>query len=331
MSRRYERMRETSFDLYTERDALPRYYRAVALVSTWLALGGYILFALAFTSAEENLKVGRKALVGVASTFLLVGYAVSGLSAFFSRSLMFTFDAVLIPTLTSSFMGVFVTVANHALHNDFPISNEVLVYVPLVTACIATIATTVISFITYRKISHIKSLDSQRRQHLKRWDRASSVSYGDATSTSELLPMNNIANSINLPEDEAQRRQLLRLLLSRETAESPGLTLTPSTYQITLPGDYPNSDGLQVAPVGQRPRAGSLPSTTTKFNILNKIGRDRSPTVESFKNPRERRRDEIERSSMLITPSSDTGWARTPGTSIHSHGSGYFNGSPHHV
>jgi hypothetical protein len=330
MSRRYERMRETFFDLYTERDALPAYYRVVALLSTWLALGGYIIFALAFTSAEDNLKVPRRALVGVAATFLAIGYAVSGLSAFFSRSLMFTFDAVLIPILTSSFMGVFVTVANHALHNEFPISNQVLIYVPLVTACIATIASSVISFIVYRKIYHIKSLDTQRRQHLKRWDRASSVSYGDAASTSELLPMNTM-NSVSLPEDEAQRRQLLRLLLSRDSAESPGLSLTPSTYQITLPSDNQGSDAPQVVPVGQRPRAGSLPSGTGKFNILGKIGRDRSPTVETFKNPRERRRDEIERSSMLLTPSSDTGWGQTPGTSIGSQGSAYFNGSPHHV
>ncbi|KAK5047448.1 hypothetical protein LTR84_006544 [Exophiala bonariae] len=331
MSRRYERMRETFFDLYTERDALPSYYRAVALSSTWLALGGYIIFALAFTSEEENLKIGRKPLIGVAATFLTIGYAISGLSAFFSRSLMFTFDAVLMPVLTSSFMGVFVTVANHALHRQFPISNQSLIYVPLVISCIATIATSAVAIITYRKISNIKSLDTQRRQHVKRWDRTSSVSYGDATSTSELLPMNNMnMNSITLPEDEAQRRQLLRLLLSRESAESPGLTLTPSTYQITLPSENPNCDAPQVVVPGQRPRAGSLPGTG-KLGILGKIGRDRSPTVESFKNPRERRRDEIERSSMLLTPSSDTGWGHTLSTSSRSHGSGYFNGSPHHV
>lgn len=328
MSRRYERMRETSFDLYTERDVLPSYYRAVALSSTWLALAGYIIFALAFTSTEENLKIGRKPLVGIAATFLSIGYAISGLSAYFSRSLMFTFDAVLMPILTSSFMGVFVTVANHALHREFPISNQVLIYVPLVISCIATIATSVVAVITYRRISHIKSLDTQRRQHVKRWDR-SSVSYGDVASTSELLPMNNI-NSITLPEDEAQRRQLLRLLLSRETAESPGLTLTPSTYQITLPSENPNYDVPQVFSPGHRPRADSLPGTS-KVNLLGKIGRDRSPTVESFKNPRERRRDEIERSSVLLTPSSDTAWGQPSTTTSRSHGSGYFNGSPHHV
>lgn len=330
MSRRYERMRETFFDLYTERDALPSYYRAVALSSTWLALGGYIIFALAFTSTEDNLKIGRKPLVGVAATFLTIGYAISGLSAFFSRSLMFTFDAVLMPVLTASFMGIFVTVANHALHREFPISDQVLIYVPLVISCITTIASSAVAIITYRKISRIKSLDTQRRQHVKRWDRASSMSYGDATSTSELLPMNNMnTNSITLPEDEAQRRQLLRLLLSRDSAESPGLTLTPSTYQITLPSENPSYDAPQVV-TGQRPRAGSLPGTS-KLNILGKLGRDRSPTVESFKNPRERRRDEIERSSMLLTPSSDAGWGQTPSTSSRSHGSGYFNGSPHNV
>lgn len=332
MHRRYSRMRETVFDLYTERDALPGYYRALALFATWLALGGYVLFALAFTSGEDNLKPPRIAILAAASTLLLVGYIGSVVLAFISRSLLFTFDNVLIPILTSSFVGVFVTVVNHALHKEFQIPTQAYIYVPLATACTTTIATAIVSFLTYRKIHNIKNLDKQRRQHLQRWERNSYGNYGDAASTSELLPMNKL-NGINVPEDEAQRRQLLRLLLSREGVESPGLYQPPSTYQITLPGDSPGpggSDGLQVVPLGHRPRAGSLPSNTAKFNILGKIGRDRSPTVESFKNPRERRRDEIERSSILLTPGSETAWGQASGTSLRSQSSTYFNGVSHH-
>ena len=92
--------------------------------------------------------------------------------------------------------------------------------------------------------------------------------------------MNNLnLNSITLPGDEAQRRQLLRLLLSRESAESPGLTLTPSTYQITLPSENPNHDGPQKFVPGQQPRAESLQGTS-KLNIFRKISRERSPTGE---------------------------------------------------
>ena len=325
MYRRYSRMRETLFDLYTERDALPVFYRALALLSSWLALAGYILFALIFTTAEGNLKPPRTALVAVAATLLVLGYGGSIIIALVSRSLLFSFDNVLIPILTSSFVGVIATVLNHALHEDFPIPTQAYIYVPLVLACTTTVASAIISYITYRKIYNIKDQDKQRRQHVQRWERNSYGNYGDATSTSELLPMNNIT-TLNVPEDEAQRRQLLRLLLVRESAESPGSHESRNTYQITLPSEHPILDAMQVVPTGQRPRAGSMPSNASKFNILGKLGRDRSPTVESFKNPRERRRDEIERSSMLLTPGSEFGWAQTPAGSNPSQPSTYFNG-----
>lgn len=310
MHRQYSRMHETLFDLYTERDALPWYFRTIALACSWFALGGYIIFALIFTSAENNIKTSRTVLTALAGFFIVAGYAGTGAIAYYSRSLLFLFDAVLLPILTSSLMGVFVTVLNHALHRNFPVSTRVYIYVPLVTACCATIVTGVLGYITYRRLSKIKKLDRQRRQHGPRWDRGSYVSFGDAASTTELLPMNS-----QLPEDEAQRRQLLRLLLSREQAQSPGLRTSQSTYHINLPGDDGGYDGLQVVQPDNRPRSGSLPANPGRWNILSKMSRDRSPTTESFKNPRERRREEIERSSILLTPGHDSGWPQTPGSS----------------
>ncbi|KIW88175.1 uncharacterized protein Z519_11286 [Cladophialophora bantiana CBS 173.52] len=317
MQRNYRRMRETLFDLYTERDALPWYFRTTAIAASWLALGGYIVFSLVFTSAEENIKVSRTFLTVLAAVFLILGYGAITAIAYFSRSLLFLFDAVLLPILTSSFMGVFVTVMNHALHKRFPIPTQVYIYVPLVIACATTIGTGVLSYITFRKLSKIKELDRQRRQHVQRWDRSSYVSYGDAASTTELIPMNPWTAN-NIPEDEAQRRQLLRLLLTRDSAESPNHRNSQSTYHITLPGEEAGSDRLEVAQPDTRPRSGSLPASTGKWQILNKLSRDRSPATDNgaSKNLRERRREEIERSSVLLTPGTEPGtWPQTPGSS----------------
>jgi hypothetical protein len=308
-------MRETVFDLYTERDALPWYLRVVALVASWLALAGYIIFAFIFTSRESNVKLSRTALTVLGSTFLAVGYGVSVATAVYSRSLLFLHDAVLVPILTTSFMGLVVTVLNHALHKHFPVPTKVYIYVPLVTAAATTVASACLLFVTYRKLAKIKRLDRQRRKHVQRWDRASSsVSYGDAASTTELLPI-----APTLPEDEAQRRQLLRLLLNREAAKSPTLTppAAPSTYHhIFLPGD-PGYDGSQVPSPAPRPRSGSLPGSGSKWNFMSKMTRDPGPMLENFKNPRQRRREEIERSSVLLTPGGEGGWAQTSGTSPH--------------
>jgi hypothetical protein len=334
-------MRETLFDLYTERDALPWYFRTLAITASWLALGGYIVSALVFTSATDNIKVSRTFLTVLAAALLAVGYSAIAVLAYFSRSLLFLFDAVLLPILTSSFMGVFVTVMNHALHRNFPIPTQIYIYVPLVIACATTLGAGGLSYITYRKLNKIKELDRQRRQHVQRWERGSYGNYGDATSTTELLPTN--AWSVNnLPEDEAQRRQLLRLLLNREASqESPNdHRNSQSTFHINLPGDgadSPGYDGLQVVQPGTRPRSGSLPANPNRWSILNKITRDRSPTVESqtFKNPRERRREEIERSSILLTPTPGLehgGWPQTPSSGnaqsyFHSPQSGWATGS----
>lgn len=285
-----------------------------------------MVFALVFTSAQDNTKVSRTFLTVLAAVFLIAGYAVITIVAYFSRSLLFLFDAVLLPILTSSFMGIFVTVMNHALHKKFPVPTLIYIYVPLVIACSTTIGAGVLSYITYRKVSNIKELDRQRRQHVQRWERGSYASYGgDAASTTELLPVTTTAwNTHNLPEDEAQRRQLLRLLLNREASpqQSPSNNHRNSqtTYHITLPGDeHGPEDALQVLESGARPRSGSLPANPGKWNILNKISRDRSPTAGSsstFKDPRERRREEIERSSILLTPSIEHGspWPSTPGS-----------------
>jgi hypothetical protein len=141
MKRNYQRMRETLFDLYTERDALPWYLRTIALIASWLALGGYVVFALIFTSDTDNVKVSRTFLIILGSAFLVVGYGAIAIVAYLGRSLLFLFDAVLVPILTSSFMGIFVTVMNHALHKRFPIPTQIYIYVPLVTACVTTVWT----------------------------------------------------------------------------------------------------------------------------------------------------------------------------------------------
>ncbi|KAJ9621374.1 hypothetical protein H2204_011935 [Knufia peltigerae] len=329
----YVRMRETAFDLYTERDALPWYFRALALASSCSCLTGYVIFALVFTSDEPNVKVSRTALIVLASIFLVAGYASASAIAFFGRSLLFLYDGVLVPILTFSFMGIVVTVLNHALHKDFPISNQAYIYVPLATACTTTVASAVLTFITYKRMNKIKRLDQHRRQHMPRFfgrQPSSSVNYGGdgVSSTTELLPIDP-----NVPEDEAQRRQLLRLLLNREAAAQSSSTSPAmpsgheSTYKIFLPGDEGfggggGGGGTRVmattntattsTKAARRPRSGSLPnsSNSSKWNLLAKFtGDGQGPPVESsFKDHRQRRRDEIERSSILMPAGMDTPW-----------------------
>ena len=298
----YHPTRETVFDLYTERDQQPAYFRAIATTASWLVLGAYILFAEVFTSEESNLRPSRGTLTTLAGILLIVGYILCMSVGFLSRSLLFIFDCVLLPLLTSSFMGIFVTVMNHALHKKFPVPTQAYIYIPLITSCLATITIGVLAAVVYRRLYQIKKLDNRRRPRAPRPARHSS-GYNDASSIQELLPY-------DIPEDEAQRRQLLRLLLQRDhRAASP--EGAASTYRIDMPAPSPDwGNENQTAtylsvPVTSRPRGASLPSPASKWNLSNLMpGRGRSPTTstDTFKDPRERRREEIERGSLVSPP-----------------------------
>jgi hypothetical protein len=139
MPQKYSQINLSVTDLYAERDRLSWIYRTTALVASWFVLGAYILAPLIFTSASDNLKPTRNAMVTLAVAMLVLGYAALIMTARLSRSLLFCFECVALPTLTSSVEGLFSVVMNHALHKVFPVSDTYIV-VPLVLVCISVVA-----------------------------------------------------------------------------------------------------------------------------------------------------------------------------------------------
>ncbi|KAJ9662736.1 hypothetical protein H2198_001185 [Neophaeococcomyces mojaviensis] len=281
--RSYSKLRETTFDLYTESECLPWYYKALSTFSAWLVLAGYILFSIAFTSTADDLRISPSIITGLAATGVFLGYLSDFALAFLSRSLIFTFDGVLMPVLTASAVGVFSTIVHRALKKSTQPGTTVYLILPLVTASIGTIVSAVLSWVVYRKLRKIKELDARRRIHVPM-----------DHFTSPMLPQSAFSREVHdmVPDDEQQRRQLMHLLMAKENRHG-SMEDASSTYRIDLPWD--------TAAGGSRQRSGSLPNTeqnTSRLNIFGG-GRDRSNTAESFKDPRERRREQIERSGML--------------------------------
>src|SRR2546421_5822609 len=106
MPQKYSQVSVSATDLYAERDRLPWIYRTTALVASWFVLGAYILAPLIFTSLSDNLKPTRNAMVVLAVAMLVIGYVVLILTAISSRSLLFRFESVALPALTSSVEGL---------------------------------------------------------------------------------------------------------------------------------------------------------------------------------------------------------------------------------
>ena len=142
-------------DLYAERDRLSWAYRTIALVASWFVLGAYILAPLIFTSASENLKPTRDTMVALAAAMLVAGYLGLIVTALLSSSLLFCFESVALPALTSSVEGLFSVVMNHALHKVFPVSDTYII-VPLVLVCISVVAFGLWTTFLCRRIHRIK-------------------------------------------------------------------------------------------------------------------------------------------------------------------------------
>lgn len=293
-------MKKTAFDLYVERDRIPWYFKAIALVASWLVLGGFILFPLVFTSNADNIKASRTTLTSVGAAFFIVGYIAISVTAVLSKSILFCFDAVLLPILTSSVIGLAMVVFNHALHKMFPVS-DIYIIVPLTLASLSTVVSSLLAGWTYHRINRIRRSDNRRKVRVMREEQSAWPGLRDSTSMQELLPQGRTdrgsAGSLSnmVPEDEQQRQQLLRLLLSREAARAPSPD-GESTYRIDLPD--PLNDYLRVPNPANPAEDSSLPGSGTRYQLsklLGGVNRTRSHTADSFVDPRQKRREEIER------------------------------------
>ena len=280
----------TSTRLYSEKDHVSWYLKLAITISTWLVLAGYTLFALIFTSPSDNIKVSRGILTALASAFLVTGYAGAGAGMVFSKSLLFRLDSVYLPFFLTSIAGLIEVVANHSIHKKFPVSHTYII-APLVTASTTTIIFGGLSIITWRRVNNVKEVGERTGAPMAKWETARSGQYGDPAASTELLAM-------EIPEDEAQRRQLLRLLIAREQerAPSPETSSRHSTYHIDLPSDY----NRLAVPTAGRPRGGSDPSITDKWSVKNLLGQRKRQVSETDDVPdgREQRRRQIERESI---------------------------------
>lgn len=294
LGRSYHKIRETAFDLYNESERLPWYFKALSVFSSWLVLAGYVLFSIAYTSSQNELRISSSFMTGLAASGVFLGYLSDAALAFLSRSLIFTFDGVLMPVLTASAVGLFSTAVHRALKKTSEPGNEIYLLLPLGVSAFATLVSSVLSFIVYRKLRNIKQLDARRRAH---------VAIDHFTPT---LP-HNVSREVRnmVPDDEAQRRQLMALLMAKADRQ-PSIEDTSSTFRIDFPGE--DSTGRQ--------RSGSLPpnpSSGGRFTISNLVGRNRSGTTDSFKDPRERRREQIEQGSLMTVYGQPNSAGLSPG------------------
>lgn len=102
-------------ELYRERDAVAWYWRMIALASSWMVLGGYLILpSLFYTEDQPGSRFSTPVLAIVVVALLTAGYSLTALLWFAVRNLLFQAEAIflyvgmrsLVSTLASLFLPV---------------------------------------------------------------------------------------------------------------------------------------------------------------------------------------------------------------------------------
>ncbi|KAK0322482.1 hypothetical protein LTR82_006441 [Friedmanniomyces endolithicus] len=237
-----------------ERDNVAWYWRMIALGSSFVILGGYLMLPVTFDN-NAQLRISPAALGIFAVALLTAGFSFTALLCFAVRNPLFQADAVFLPCLTSCVIGLL------TVFYDFLISSR---YEWNVAALLLTIAASVTTIIygallvyTHRRIGIIKSRGSSMPLHPQRPDSLSpsnpwqEPTYYEnynrnmfPTSIRETHPMVYDPNQIT--EDEMQRQQMLMLLMHREQAPTPDPS--QSTFHIDWQQGQEQDDSSAATP-----------------------------------------------------------------------------------
>lgn len=295
MGRRELLQRSTLYDLYLERSALPWYYRFLATIGTWMILAGYVVLASAANPSPKNLITSKAALVATGTIIVVLGHVLAIATYLLAASLTFRFDVVLVPAFVSCSIGFLAVLLQQKIHFEGSFDRK-LVYLPIVFSLLSVLTSASLALWILYIIKQVKELDIRRRE---RREQSQDTTAWRPTSidnaAAKLLP--------DIPDDELQRQQLERLLFKNTANRAPSPDAQTNTYRIDLPSPYAPHYGRHLSVpehTNGRVRSYSAGNNTLERsgwqlqNLRNLLHGRRQP-ADSWKDPRERRREEIER------------------------------------
>jgi hypothetical protein len=220
-----------------DRDAVPWYWRLVAIGSSFMILGGFLMLPATFdTTKDDTLRVSASAIGIFAVALLTAGFSLTALLCFAVRNPLFQADSLFLPSLTSCVLGLLTVFYDFLISSRYGWNTAALLVT--VAAALSTIVYAALLIFTYRRISVVKSSAASVPLN-PRPSSISSVGGGGAGSSFqgssfyENYVRNMYPTSIRDPqpavgydpnsitEEEMQRQQMLMLLLQKEPQASP--------------------------------------------------------------------------------------------------------------
>jgi len=252
-----------------DRDAVPWYWRIIAVGTFFMILGGYLMLPSTFDN-NAMLRVSETVIGIFAVALLTAGFSLTALLSFAVRNLLFQADSIFLPSLAACAIGLL------TIFYDFLISTRYVwntpAFLAIVAASISTIIYAALLVYTHRKIGIIKARGpavppapprpSSIGSSARLWQ---DPAYYDnyirnmfPASAREPQPMGCDPNKIT--EEEMQRQQMLMLLLQRDQTSTPDPS--QSTFRIDWQGQEPDESPAHsyYAP-GQTQHSSAYPQT----------------------------------------------------------------------
>jgi len=227
------------------RESVPWYWRLVALGSSCMILGGFLMLPATFDSGD-GLRVSRSVVGIFAVALLTAGFSFTALLCFAVRNPLFQADTIFLPALSSCAIGLLTVFYDFLISARYDWNTPALLVT--IAASVSTIVYGGLLIYTHRRISAVKSPGASVNMIAP--FRPESISSGTGLWQEPIYYENYVRNmfpasahrppppteydSDLITEEEMQRQQMLMLLLQKEQPTTPDLS--QSTFHIDWQG-----------------------------------------------------------------------------------------------
>ncbi|KAF1844165.1 uncharacterized protein K460DRAFT_357788 [Cucurbitaria berberidis CBS 394.84] len=220
---------DLSENRHERREGTPWYWRLIALVASWMILGGYLILPGLYAK-DAQLKISQAVLSVFVVALLTAGYSFTALLCFACRNELFQAEGVFLPALVSSAFGLLSIAYNFSLSHAYVWETSAIT-----GTAVSTTATLLYSALLLWTNRRIVKMREQAGERANLWSEQSYYSnfiqnmYPTAVRTPPQVP------EAAITEDERVNQQMALLLMKADARPSPDANST--TFRIDLPED----------------------------------------------------------------------------------------------
>ncbi|EKG12309.1 hypothetical protein MPH_10614 [Macrophomina phaseolina MS6] len=284
----------TVSDLNNEHYTIAWYWRLIALLASWMILGGYLIIPPLFhENAESELRCAPRILTVFVVALLVAGYSFTVLLCFAVKSMIFQSESIFLPALASSALGLLTVLYNWLAYAHFEWNRASIIAIALSGGM--TLLYGIFLVHTNRRITRLRAHLSSRSHNM--WQHNST--YYENWIANMFPSVKHVSpdysappDQYNMPptDDDLVNQQMAMLLMNKDPGPSPDAS--QSTFQIQLPiGEESDTEN---SPNARRNRTVRSPPRTLPVQEFYGIPRTRTGSHghgQSSSDPRRGRTD----------------------------------------